>query len=252
MNVTLQIGKRMYEVDLTNPMDLAIPMDFSDRQPIVWGVEKACAKTIGDTKRGESCNWQQYTMTPHSNGTHTESLGHITQELFPVNQALKSLLIPSVLISLEPQKDLLITQKALEEKLKLIPNSFCEALIIRTLPNDTSKMSRNYELSPPPYFSKEAMELIVSLNVQHLLVDFPSIDRMHDEGKLQNHRLFWNLPMGVNHLTDQANRHKTVTELIYAPESVPDGLYALNLQIPSFATDAAPSRPLLFRLRSIS
>jgi hypothetical protein len=37
-----------------------------------------------------------------------------------------------------------------------------------------------------------------------------------------------------------------VTELAWVPDSVPDGLYLLDLQVPAFASDAAPSRPVLY------
>ena len=38
-----------------------------------------------------------------------------------------------------------------------------------------------------PYFSAAAMRYIVERCTQHLLVDMPSIDKMHDDGKLENH-----------------------------------------------------------------
>lgn len=273
MIVTLQLGKRIYEIDCWNPIDIAIPMDFSEKQLHVHAINQASAAVhevpglIGDTRRGGSCNWEEYTLTPHSHGTHTESVGHITEEKFPVNQALKELLIPTVLITVKPEAasegsdtyippkqpaDRLITRKLLEDKLQLIPRTFCKGLAIRTLPNEPEKCFRDYRLNPPPYFSCEAMEYLSSINVEHLLVDFPSIDRMQDEGKLHNHRLFWNIPLGTRHLTKDAHCDKTVTELIYVPETINDGLYALNLQIPSFATDAAPSRPLLFPVKSLT
>ena len=43
-----------------------------------------------------------------------------------------------------------------------------------------------------------------------------------------------------------------MTELIYVPEEIPDGRYLLNLQIADFTSDAAPSRPVLFRLDELS
>lgn len=267
MIVSLKLGNRIYEIDCSNPIDIAISMDFSEKQPNVHGIPRAFARThevpglVGDTRLGGSCNWQEYCLTPHSHGTHTESIGHIIDESFPINKVLSSLLIPTALITVTPAKgsdcndsyfplkqaeDFLITRESLEERLVRIPLAFCQGIAIRTLPNNREKCFRNYQLEPPPYLSKEAMEYLVSLNVEHLLVDIPSIDRMHDEGRLHNHRLFWNIPLNERKLTHEAFCEKTVTELIYVPESVPDGLYALNLQIPSFATDAAPSRPLLF------
>jgi hypothetical protein len=38
----------------------------------------------------------------------------------------------------------------------------------------------------------------------------------------------------------------TITELIYVPDGVEDGLYLLNLQVPNLRTDAVPSRPVLY------
>ena len=39
--------------------------------------------------------------------------------------------------------------------------------------------------------------------------------------------------------------------MIYVDEKIEDGKYLLNLQIPSFVSDAAPSRPLIFKLNDI-
>ncbi len=35
---------------------------------------------LGDTRSGGSCNAEVLTLTPHCNGTHTECIGHITDE----------------------------------------------------------------------------------------------------------------------------------------------------------------------------
>jgi hypothetical protein len=42
--------------------------------------------------------------------------------------------------------------------------------------------------------------------------------------------------------------HATITEMIYADSSIADGMYMLNLQVASFRNDAAPSRPVLYKL----
>ncbi|RMF59615.1 MAG: cyclase family protein, partial [Calditrichaeota bacterium] len=36
------------------------------------------------------------------------------------------------------------------------------------------------------------------------------------------------------------------------PDRVEDGVYLLNLQIPGFVSDAAPSRPLLFEIQPVN
>ena len=77
-------------------------------------------------------------------------------------------------------------------------------------------------------------------------MDLPSIDRMSDNGILGNHRIFWgdgNDPKGEVNL-DSKN---TITELAFIPNEVQDGFYFLNIQIPHFKCDAAPSRPILIK-----
>ena len=100
----------------------------------------------------------------------------------------------------------------------------------------------------PPFFSIEAMEYIVSLNIEHLLIDIPSVDRTFDEGKLTAHHIFWNVKQ-VSHEVDIINHSlKTITEMIYAPDEINDGNYILNIQIPDFVADAAPSRIMLYKV----
>ena len=82
----------------------------------------------------------------------------------------------------------------------------------------------------------------------HLVVDLPSIDRAQDEGRLTAHRIFFGLPPAVTQLAAATRATATVTELAYIPESVADGPYLLELQVPALGGDAVPSRPLLYRL----
>ena len=42
---------------------------------------------------------------------------------------------------------------------------------------------------------------------------------------------------------------RTITEMIFVDDAVDDGPWILDLQIPPFMLDAAPSRPILFALR---
>ena len=49
-------------------------------------------------------------------------------------------------------------------------------------------------------------------------------------------------------ITPSARVDATITEMIFVPDTVEDGLYALSLQVAPFVADAAPSRPLLFAL----
>ena len=102
---------------------------------------------------------------------------------------------------------------------------------------------------PPPFFSTDAIKFILSLGVNHLLVDFPSIDRAFDEGKLTNHHLFWNVPEGSHEVNASDVSQKTITEMIYVDNEIKDGCYLLDLQIASFKADASPSRPVIYEIK---
>jgi hypothetical protein len=178
-----------------------------------------------------------------------------------VQKVLRDCFIPATLITIRPVKathtadrydppkaeaDFLITRNALEEALMEGSPDFLRGLIIRTLPNGAAKISRRYAENPPPFFSLEAMQYICELEIKHLLADIPSVDRMADESKLSAHRIFWNVPPRSRKLSDDVFIDKTITEMIYVPNDVSDGLYLANIQIPNFVADAAPGRIFLF------
>lgn len=75
----------------------------------------------------------------------------------------------------------------------------------------------------------------------HLLIDLPSVDKEHDGGKLTAHKTFWNYPKAPR-------KEATITEMIFVPNAVKDGLYLLNLQVAPFENDASPSRPVIYPL----
>ena len=263
--------------DLDSPIDISIPLNFNGPQPNAYGVEPASSKPVkagdlvGDTRLGGSVNFEQYTFIPHCNGTHTECVGHITNERISVRDCLRDVFIPAILISVDPEwtggsDDLVITREAIETAIKSEPEAVATgllpsgaetespkrgsdtALIVRTLPNDDSKLTREYGDVIPPYFSIEAMQYIVDCKFKHLLVDLPSIDRIFDDGKLSNHRTFWNVEESSFETSEKTRISSTITELIYVPNEVEDGEYLLNLQITPFVADASPSRPILFRV----
>jgi arylformamidase len=239
-------------------IDISIPLEFDGPQPNAFGVEGATSKTLGDTRDGSSVNFDQYTFIPHCNGTHTECVGHITDERISVLDCLKDVFVAAVLVSVEPESDgddLVLPKRALSDALKALTypratDTELTALIVRTLPNDDGKLTRRYgKEDVPPYFTAEAMEYIVASGFRHLLVDLPSIDRIFDDGKLLNHRLFWNVEPRSFEVNAETRINSTITELIYVPNEIPDGEYLLNLQIAPFDSDCAPSRPILMDIK---
>jgi len=263
--------------DMSRMIDISIPLNFNGEQPNAYGVDPATSEPcaagdlIGDTRRGGSCNFEQYTFIPHCNGTHTECVGHITLERISIRDCLKEAFIQARLITIAPSYaadtnetysmsietgDRLITRKQLEAASAFISRRDVAAgrlfrpshaaLVIRTLPNDERKLKRRYVETVPPYFTNEAMQFIAESRFVHLLVDLPSIDRLYDEGRLSNHRIFWNLDHKSFETNYNTRMNSTVTELIYVPNAIEDGQYLLNLQVAPFSADASPSRPLLF------
>ncbi len=267
MILSIKFHHQTSQIDAANPLDISIPLAFNDLQPNIYGVEHAASKAyedsyfVGDTRLGGSCNFENIYLNPHCNGTHTECVGHLTNERISVQECLQEAFMLAELITVSAENaletddtysvkldenDWMITLRSIQNSKFKIQNS--KALIIRTLPNDDSKKSRDYSRQNPPFFSLEAMQLIVESGVKHLLVDIPSLERLHDEGKLANHRIFWNVEPGASEKNAQTRLNNTITEMVYVPDEIRDGEYLLNLQIAPFVSDASPSRPLLFRL----
>src|SRR4029077_11253919 len=146
--------------------------------------------------------------------------------------------------------DRLITRRALERGWPASAPFEAQALLIRTLPHRADQRKRDYGSATAPYLSQEAAQLLVSRGILHLIVDVPSVDRAHDEGRLTAHRIFFGLPPGSVQLGAAARPDATITELAFMPDELPDGAYLLELQVPALGGDAVPSRPLLYRLRA--
>ncbi|HEY8191568.1 MAG TPA: cyclase family protein [Alphaproteobacteria bacterium] len=253
MKITIEIAGNNYAIDTSKPVDISQPIRFDGNSITAFGAPHARSEPYqsgtfhGDTRRGGSCNCELYIFSPHLHGTHTECVGHITDERIAVHDVMKDSFIPATLITVTPETpsesydplpqagDTMITKAALEKSLKSAIG-FLDALIIRT----------DYT-GEPPYFSREAMEFINTLGVKHLLVDMPSVDRLNDDGKLSNHRIFWGIAPGVK--SSSTYSPKTITELIKVPASTRNGTYMLNLQIAPFMCDAAPSRPLIYEVK---
>lgn len=251
LNVSLSHKGKHWRADMSRAIDLAIPLDFSDDQPSFFGAPPAERRDLGiegfsgEVSTGASCNVGRYSLTPHCNGTHTECLGHLADNAPAVATTLAGGLLPARLVSVAPDGERITAEQlAAGWPEDAFP---ARALIVRSLPNTPDKRQREYRFdAPPPYFTTEALEWVVTQGVEHLLTDLPSLDRM-DDPDLSAHRVFWGLPEGHD-ATTAARPNHTITEMIYVPDEVADGEYLLDLQLPAFLTDAAPSRPLIYSL----
>jgi arylformamidase len=239
-------------IDTNSPLDLSIVLSDDIRNPRAWYVEPPRFEPvrtecyIGSVKEGGDVNFRDIYFNPHGHGTHTECLGHITEEIHSVNETMHNYFYRAKLVSILPKRierengdiDFVITP----EQISALDISDSEALIIRTMPNDATKTSRNYSSSNPPYLDAACAGIVIENGIEHLLIDLPSVDRESDGGVLAFHHAFWQVPHSPNY-------KRTITELIYADNSIKDGAYILSFHIAPFNNDAAPSRPVLYDIK---
>ena len=247
MKAVVTFNNKDYSIDLSAPIDLSIPVMSGIENVNAFYIDPVtyipfqAGSFVGDVNQGGSCNVNTITINPHGNGTHTETVGHISKEKYPIRNSLDRFFFFAKLITITPVK-IDNDQVMSLEQLKSISLENSEALIIRTLPNSAEKKVRQYSGKNPPYMTAEAALFLREAGIKHLLLDVPSIDREDDGGKLSAHHAFWNYPAAPR-------KDCTITELIFVDEKIPDGFYFLELQYAAFDNDASPSRPILYRVK---
>lgn len=238
-------------IDTNSPIDISLQLSNTKENPRAWYVdfprfEPVMANGfVGSISAGGSVNFRDIFFNPHGHGTHTECLGHITKEVYSVNEVLKTFFFEAKLVTVRPKQVIVkenefdyVIQK--EDLADAINDSKMEAIVIRTLPNDEDKKSKNYSSTNPPYLSIECIDILNEAGVKHLLIDLPSVDRENDGGALVFHHAFWQVP-------ENPRFDKTITELIFVENDVEDGEYILEIQMAAFKNDASPSRPVLYK-----
>ena len=242
---------------------------------------------VGDILAGGACNVSVLKINPHCCGTHTETLMHVMpaeaatapptiDSVVPTGLQL-SLVLTLKTCSLPEARacdesftehadsdDRLVSAAAISAALagaaQSMPcgyaawesankESLGKSLVVRIVEDDpaTATSLWSFQSGVPPYFTSDAIELLNDQNVEHLLVEFPSIDRMDDGGRLTNHHKFWNIDQKSRNLAE-AWPSKTITEMIEISPSIKDGLYLLFIGVPPVRTDAMLSRPVLYEL----
>lgn len=236
-------------IDTANPIDISIPLSNTDKNPKAWYVENPVFEPVrteqytGSVAEGGSVNFRNIFFNPHGHGTHTECLGHITNEVYSVNKVLTDFFFTAQLISITPKKmenSDGVTDSVIElDQLNKLEN--VDALIIRTLPNAVQKKELDYSNTNPTYLDVKCVKPIIEAGIKHLLIDLPSVDRENDNGELAFHHAFWEVPQSPNF-------ERTITEMIYVDSEIEDGNYILNLQLAPFENDASPSRPVMYKI----
>ncbi len=261
MTIKITLDGQDFAADLHRPLDIGIALRDGLENPNCFYAPPVsfsplrAGDFVGSIAAGASVNFYDVAFNPHGNGTHTECVGHISPRFEKLNDALQTFHFLAYLVTFYPIHtgggDRIIEKWQLEavfadfEAQSLPPAT---ALVVRTMPNDDWKPKTNHSGANPPYFSAEAIKFIVEKRIEHLLIDLPSLDREEDGGKLAGHKTFWQFSDGQ---AAPMRQNATITELIYVKNDIKDGFYLLNLQIPSFMLDAAPSKPVLYSLKRI-
>ena len=247
MLAEIRTNNKVYRIDLNMPLDISVSLRADNSNLTAWGKEQPEivpqreGGQIYSVSEGAPVNFNNISFNPHAHMTHTECLGHITPEMQSVNKKLTRYFFLAELITIAPEKyqeDFVISRKQLQYALG---NKKRQAVVVRTLPNLDEKKSRQYSGTNPAYFLEQTASFLAARNVEHLLIDLPSVDKENDNGALLAHRAFWSLE-------GQPRQGATITELIYVPNHVEDGTYILNLQMAPIENDASPSRPVLYRI----
>lgn len=273
MIAELVIGGHKVRAALDRGVSLAIAVDFSARGPRHFGAPAPVSQPFstgsfsGSVATGASANCSTITLNPHCQMTHTESVAHLTRESGDTWRMVPRGLLPAAVVSVAPEParesnessdpqpwgtDTLITRRRLRAAWPMSrpasPGPEPVAAIIRTLPNDAAKRSRDYTDTVPPYLTREAVEWLVEKRIEHLVLDIPSLDRTHDEGRLVGHRLFFGLPPGSTSRGDASRSRATITELAFIPDELADGPCILQLAVPAIGGDAVPCQPIVYPL----
>ena len=261
MKINIKHKKHKYEIDSNNGVDISIPVKFNaDENPKFYDTsnpKKHYYESTGveyNINMGAGCSVPLVTMNIHCSGTHTETANHVIKDASTISDIKKINFIPSQLISIAPERgtsesyhsninksDWVITKNNLMKSLDSI-DDFIDSLIIRTLPNKEDKKIKNYNSGDHPFLSNEAIFFLKSIGIKHIVIDTPSIDKFDDGGKLGNHKIFFTND-------DKSTNKNTVTELAFIPNHCVDGIYLLCIGVPNFKLDAAPSRPIIYKIK---
>ncbi len=258
------VGVLAEAIDLSRPVRVgggtsAFGLGHAAAEPVDIGGGRRLA-----TREGGSVNCFDLTCNAHGHGTHTESVRHITDDGPNVDAVAPIGWMVARVVWLRPvplrrsgesylgscdKSDKIVSGAALLAATGGLDG--IDALVIGTEPYHRHE-AVDFSGKNPAYLSAEAAAVIAASDVQHLVVDLPSIDREDDGGTTPNHRAFWGLKKGERASATASHPQRTITELVCLPADVEAGIYALSLQVAPIASDAAPSRPVLVPLRPAS
>lgn len=242
MILTFNNNTKDYKADLSKALEIGISVR-RDHSVSSFGIAGAVYKDyqdgdfIGNKTKGGPCNLETITYTPHGNSTHTECLGHVSDESYFVNDCIADgfYLAQLVTLSTKPKDSNYLDFTTLDWE----AIQHYKGLIIRTSPNSITKLNRDYSGTSAPCIAAYDMRKIMEAGILHLIVDLPSVDPEWDGGAMASHYIYWQYP-------DNPRLDASITEFAFIRDDISDGPYLLKLNISNFESDAAASRPVLY------
>ena len=245
---------RTFRVDLSKPIDLSLPLRDGEGQVRAWCVDPVTHGTGAQRRHHLRREGRRTGEFPHDHlqpararHAHRERWPHQSREIHPVGEQLKRYFFTAQVVSLLPEErrapdanrtDLVIT---LEQLRNVVDERPPEALVIRTLPNDEGG-PEGLERHQPTLPAKHGL----CLAAQHRR-EAPAA------GPAQRgpRRGWWCAGRAPRLLGFPEHRGPGTHHQRDAPRAgrrCATASYLLELQLPHFMNDAAPSRPVLYAL----
>ena len=156
MKISVNIKGVSYYAELSSPIDISITTN-QDSSSVAWFVPRMKVEPvisnrfIGSVEKGGDVNFRNLFFNPHGNCTHTESVGHISNQVYSVHNSLDRFHFLAELITITPiilKEDVSKWMKKGDAVITLadikgLINEETEALVIRTIPNSDQNIERN-------------------------------------------------------------------------------------------------------------
>ncbi|MFM7728803.1 MAG: cyclase family protein, partial [Flavobacteriales bacterium] len=88
------LGQTLH-ADLARPLDISLPLTPGPEHVGAFFIPPMTIEPlrigdfVGDVLQGAPCNVNDVRFNPHGNGTHTETVGHISREKESIHECLK-------------------------------------------------------------------------------------------------------------------------------------------------------------------
>ena len=110
MIAEIQHKSKKYQIDLSKPLDISIAIDVSKENVNAWYLDNPkispvmSGDWVGSVAEGADVNFNNISFNPHAHITHTECVGHITKEVYSVNENLNKFFFLAKVVTITPKE----------------------------------------------------------------------------------------------------------------------------------------------------